>query len=84
VNKKPATWNPLSSVGRSVDKLLDTPALTSAKSVEKKVGRPRREDRKRIVLYLGAAQVEKLKITAIKQDTDASTIVRRVLSEAGF
>jgi len=80
--KKPATWNPLKSVGRSVDRLLDTPVL--APTEKKKVGRPHSVGRRRIVLYLDATQVINLKTAAIKEETDASTIVRQVLREAGF
>ena len=76
--KRPASWNPLASAGRTVDRLLDSAPPT------KKVGRPRVVGRQRIVLYLEEDQVVNLKTTAIKQKTDASTLVRRVLKEAGF
>ena len=78
--KKPAAWNPLTSVNRTVDRLIESPPTT----LKRPVGRPKAVGRQRIVLYLEEQQAQNLKIAAIKQKTDASTIVRRVLKEAGF
>jgi hypothetical protein len=75
---QPATWNPLDSVNRTVDRLIEDPPA------KKSVGRPKVVGRQRIVLYLEEQQAQNLKIAAIKQKTDASAIVRRVLKEAGF
>jgi hypothetical protein len=83
--KKPLTWNPLDSVGRAVDRFIDKPVVTDDTQAEKKkVGRPRAVGRQRIVLYLEEEQVVNLKTRAIKERTDASSIVRRVLKESGF
>jgi len=94
MKRKAATWNPLDPVDRAVDRLIDSPApqkgkaarrtTTSAKPKGKPVGRPRVKGRRRIVLYLEASQAVNLKIRAVQEHTDASTIVRRVLKEAGF
>ena len=78
--KKPAAWNPLTSVSRTVDRLIESPPTMP----KKPVGRPKAVGRQRIVLYLEEQQAQNLKIAAIKQKTDASAIVRRVLKEAGF
>lgn len=78
--KRKATWDPLANVNKAVDTLLD---LTPASS-KNKGGRPRIEGRRRIVLYLDESQVRNLKLHAIEEDTDVSTVARAALKKIGF
>ena len=76
--QRKAMWNPLDSVGKTVDTLLE-PSL-----VPNRGGRPRVEGRRRIVLYLDESQVRNLKLHAVEEDTDVSTVARAALKKAGF
>lgn len=80
--QRKALWDPLANVGKTVDTLLE-PSLGSP-SPKNRGGRPRVEGRRRIVLYLDESQVRNLKLQAIEEDTDVSTIVRAALKKAGF
>jgi hypothetical protein len=80
--QRKAMWDPLENVGKAVDTLLEpTPVLSSPKN---RGGRPRVEGRRRIVLYLDESQVRQLKLHAVEEDTDVSTIARAALKKAGF
>lgn len=80
--QRKAMWNPLANVGQAVDTLLE-PTLAPA-SPKNRGGRPRVEGRRRIVLYLDESQVRNLKLHAVEEDTDVSTIARAALKKAGF
>ena len=80
--QRKAIWNPLANVGKTVDTLLE-PASVSL-SLKNRGGRPRIEGRRRIVLYLDESQVRNLKLHAVEEDTDVSTIARAALKKAGF
>lgn len=80
--KRQATWDPLANVGKAVDSLLEPPPSPS--SSKNKGGRPRVEGRRRLVLYLDASQVRNLKLQAVEQDTDVSTVARAALRKTGF
>ena len=80
--KRQAIWNPLDNVGKTVDALLETtPSLDPPRN---KGGRPRIEGRRRIVLYLDESQVRNLKLRAVEDNTDVSTVARSVLREVGL
>jgi hypothetical protein len=80
--QRKAMWNPLANVGKTVDTLLEpTPVSLSLKN---RGGRPRIEGRRRIVLYLDESQVRNLKLHAVEEDTDVSTIARTALKKTGF
>jgi hypothetical protein len=68
--------------GKTVDTLLE-PNLVPA-SPKNRDGRPCVEGRRRIVLYLDESQVRNLKLHAVEEDTDVSTIARAALKKAAF
>jgi hypothetical protein len=80
--QRKAMWNPLANVGKTVDTLLEPPLLPT--TPKNRGGRPRVEGRRRIVLYLDESQVRNLKLHAVEEDTDVSTIARAALKKAGF
>ena len=89
MKKRAPVWDPLANVGKAVDSLLDSSprkrkATRGTPKAKSKGGRPRTEGRRRIVLYLEGEQVRSLKLRAVEEDKDVSTVAREVLKQAGF
>ena len=85
MKKKPTTWDPLANVGKAVDNLLSDPRRGSrTPSSRTKGGRPRAEERERIVLYLTPQQVYNLKKAALDKRVDTSTLAREVFQKSGY
>ena len=80
--QRKAMWDPLENVGKAVDTTFLNRRQFSHPQKQRRP--PTRRGRRRIVLYLDESQVRQLKLHAVEEDTDVSTIARAALKKAGF